>query len=218
MINGKECVYLHPRKCIQYCRYGNDRQQGCNGPCEFFHPNLCTNSVRFKQCFKPNCTYAHLLGTKRRQPQPQTYPTEARYGYDYGEIYRGPSGTSRRNQNSPPNISRRPIIDGMTGRYLQDRQQRNYQRDDYRYDETNFPHLHNRDDSKIDQLSSSIKEMHTYFLNNIASERVQNSNCQIPQSRSLPLNTSFDPHTQNRLVQNSESKNYQRQNQLYPAN
>ena len=65
IVNGQRCNFDHPRKCIKFCRFGHDKIQGCNGPCQFFHPILCRNSVRYRRCLLDNCTFAHLLGTER---------------------------------------------------------------------------------------------------------------------------------------------------------
>ena len=65
LVNGKDCSYLHPKKCIKFCRYGEDRVNGCAGSCGSFHPTLCRNSVQHKKCLSPNCTFTHLAGTQR---------------------------------------------------------------------------------------------------------------------------------------------------------
>ena len=66
LIDGKECKFLHPRKCIKYCRYGKDPVRGCSRTtCSLFHPVLCKNSIEFMMCNNPTCTFTHLAGTKR---------------------------------------------------------------------------------------------------------------------------------------------------------
>ena len=84
IINGRECQYAHPPKCLKYCRFGRDRVNGCQGNCNLFHPTLCRNSVKFRKCFSPECTFAHLNGTERHdkdfrsgfhaQSRPGSYP------------------------------------------------------------------------------------------------------------------------------------------------
>ena len=82
-IDGKECTHLHPRKCLKYCRYGSDRYQGCTGSCGLFHPILCKNSTRLKECFLPDCTLAHLSGTQRKREKTPTSNQETRYFYNH---------------------------------------------------------------------------------------------------------------------------------------
>ena len=65
LINGRECMYPHPQKCMKYCRYGYDKFQGCNGSCNLFHPTLCQSSINFRECFSSRCTFTHLVGTER---------------------------------------------------------------------------------------------------------------------------------------------------------
>ena len=62
---GDDCTFSHPPKCLKYCRYG---REGCgNGfrNCSLLHPVLCRNSLRYRQCFNPSCTFTHLKGTAR---------------------------------------------------------------------------------------------------------------------------------------------------------
>ena len=65
LVDGTECPFSHPRKCLTYCRYGKDSIKGCVGPCELMHPFLCKNSINYKECMAPNCTFAYLMDTKR---------------------------------------------------------------------------------------------------------------------------------------------------------
>lgn len=65
-VNGQSCCYLHPNKCLKYCRFGRDiAQGGCAGSCGLLHPTMCHNSLRFRQCLSQTCTFAHLQGTER---------------------------------------------------------------------------------------------------------------------------------------------------------
>ena len=52
LINGRECRFYHPKKCLKYCRFGDDQEQGCAGSCGLFHPTLCRNSINFKKCLQ----------------------------------------------------------------------------------------------------------------------------------------------------------------------
>ena len=67
LINGLECKFQHPSKCLKYCRYGSDSDLGCTGPCKLLHPTLCRNSFNYKSCYNPKCTFAHLAGTQRNK-------------------------------------------------------------------------------------------------------------------------------------------------------
>ena len=64
----EQCVYKHPSKCINYCRYGHE---GCGGgfrQCQLLHPVMCCNSLNNRECFDLDCTLTHLKGTVRRRP------------------------------------------------------------------------------------------------------------------------------------------------------
>ena len=67
LFNGRECNFLHPKKCLKFCRFGGYQEQGCAGSCGLFHPALCRNSVNVKKCLRPDCTFTHLSGTQRRE-------------------------------------------------------------------------------------------------------------------------------------------------------
>ena len=70
--DGKTCKFSHPRKCLRYCRFGTDKYKGCAGSCDLFHPILCKNSLNYKQCLLPNCSFTHLKFTQRfKTPEPQ---------------------------------------------------------------------------------------------------------------------------------------------------
>ena len=74
LVFGKECKFLHPKKCIKYCRYGNDLYQGCQGSCGLFHPMLCFNSIQYKMCNNRECTFQHLTGTELHRSSHSQYP------------------------------------------------------------------------------------------------------------------------------------------------
>ena len=91
VVDDKMCPFRHPRKCIRYCRFGSGNSKGCsNFECKFFHPILCRNSVKEGICLKDDCTYTHLVGTRRTMRNPVNYPdygfplhNESRYQYRY---------------------------------------------------------------------------------------------------------------------------------------
>ena len=68
-VDNKECLHRHPKKCIPYCRFGSDRAMGCNKvDCKLMHPILCRFSVGRGLCINEKCTFAHLKGTRRKNP------------------------------------------------------------------------------------------------------------------------------------------------------
>jgi hypothetical protein len=112
-IDGKECKYLHPQKCVKYCRYGNSSIRGCNGPCKLLHPIICKNSIQYKSCLSPDCTFAHLAGTKRSRdvnspeinrgdyyPPSRAFQRNPTFQRDH-EYYPHHSGFSKWNQSRP---------------------------------------------------------------------------------------------------------------------
>ena len=62
--NGK-CSFHHPSMCKRILQHGPKSPHGCKGDCEKWHPKLCFNSVRTKECFKESCSYWHIKGTIR---------------------------------------------------------------------------------------------------------------------------------------------------------
>ena len=69
---GKECEFLHLKKCFKYADFGTRdmHKGGCRfgNECWYYHPTLCRNSVELKTCLNDNCQYAHLKFTKRKKP------------------------------------------------------------------------------------------------------------------------------------------------------
>lgn len=66
IVYGSRCQYKHPKKCIPFCKYGNDYSRGCvNVECKYLHPILCRNSAEKGVCLVEKCTYQHLVGTRR---------------------------------------------------------------------------------------------------------------------------------------------------------
>ena len=66
-IDGEICNKLHPKKCFKWTAAGKHETRGCNegGDCQYYHPRLCNNSLRYKKCLKADCTFTHLQGTRR---------------------------------------------------------------------------------------------------------------------------------------------------------
>jgi len=69
-IEGKPCPDNHPKRCFKYCKFGEKHRHGCNKRknCDYYHPVLCKYSVRNRVCTNLDCTYTHLQGTKRHNP------------------------------------------------------------------------------------------------------------------------------------------------------
>jgi hypothetical protein len=70
-VDGDICTKLHPKKCFPWIKAGNNETHGCTKgrDCPYFHPQLCRNSVRYRRCTNPNCTYTHLRFTRRYNRQ-----------------------------------------------------------------------------------------------------------------------------------------------------
>ena len=66
-VEGKICSKAHPKRCIQYCRYGTNKKGGCTkgSSCSYYHPILCRNALVNKRCTRDDCTFTHLKGTVR---------------------------------------------------------------------------------------------------------------------------------------------------------
>ena len=66
-VEGVICKNLHPKRCYPWCQAGNNSKFGCNKgrECTFYHPRLCNNSLRYRKCTKPECTFTHLRFTRR---------------------------------------------------------------------------------------------------------------------------------------------------------
>lgn len=142
MVNGRQCQYAHPPKCLKYCRFGRDKVNGCQGNCNYFHPTLCRNSVKFRKCFSTECTFAHLNGTERRdkgfksgindQSRPGNYPTP----------------------NHPIHSTER--FDGSNWNRNQSNARR---REEFLYHNDDFPPLPSVKEDKIAELSLSIRQI-----------------------------------------------------------
>ena len=65
-MSGKKdgvCPFSHPKACRRFLRNG---RRGCSkNDCPLFHPSMCHSSLNDKTCFKSECKYLHLKGTKR---------------------------------------------------------------------------------------------------------------------------------------------------------
>ena len=66
-IDNDICKNLHPKKCFAWCKAGNNKKSGCQkgSNCPFYHPVLCRDSLRYRKCLNPKCTFTHLQLTQR---------------------------------------------------------------------------------------------------------------------------------------------------------
>ena len=71
VVDNATCPYQHPKRCFKYCKFGSTGKKGCNkgASCNYFHPVLCKFSVKNKECTNPECSYPHLVGTKRQKEE-----------------------------------------------------------------------------------------------------------------------------------------------------
>ena len=79
------CPFSHPKVCHKFIANGPKGRRGCSKQnCKFFHPKLCKFSVNDRTCFRDDCKFNHLRGTKRsREPDAQSAQprsTEAKSG------------------------------------------------------------------------------------------------------------------------------------------
>lgn len=63
--NGENCSYDHPKYCLDFLE-GGVGEKGCKFGklCKFLHPHICDASWHNKHCWRPNCNYIHLKGTR----------------------------------------------------------------------------------------------------------------------------------------------------------
>jgi hypothetical protein len=79
VVEGKTCDQQHPKRCFKFCGFGDKHKSGCKkgDRCEYYHPVLCKFSVKTRICTKRDCTFVHLKGTKRKEPN-QPEPRKAK--------------------------------------------------------------------------------------------------------------------------------------------
>ena len=68
-IKGKECKFLHPKRCTKLMKHGTKAGRGCNlgKQCPDFHPKMCSTSIAKLQCFDNKCKLCHVKGTVRKK-------------------------------------------------------------------------------------------------------------------------------------------------------
>ena len=232
-IDGKVCDFKHPKKCLAYCKFGNDYYKGCNTVnCKFFHPIICRNSMKYKVCIIENCTYTHLVGTRRKAPNHQ--PGNKLKQRDHAP-YR-----SKRNEY-PINTQRTKYSNfdanklGFYG-YRQQHQDDQYQgagfqgtgvRQEYTYQEQDFPQVQNYDTnlaSKPNHSANNVPQNNSYsnqnlndgFLDIITTLKT----IQATQTSFQQAQTSFQQelYELKKRIQPQLSQHPQNQNQIFPNN
>ena len=171
LVYGSECKFLHPKKCVKYCRYGNDAYQGCQGSCGLFHPMLCWNSVWYKRCDKQECTFQHLFGT------------------DHG------GGPAPQNSFNPRRTNVRNVQGRVFNRnYMQHDYDRgwNNQRGNPVFDNKNFPPLKPSRDAKLEEMSSAISSMQ-HCLEKLMQHNFPDKNPVVDNSNTRGMQSSVQP-------------------------
>lgn len=79
--SGKNCKYTHPKLCKKFVSHGTRKPNGCSlgKKCKFFHPQMCFESLRKGCCFRQDCKFRHVKGTKRepeKKPQQEQYTNQ----------------------------------------------------------------------------------------------------------------------------------------------
>lgn len=161
--------------------------QGCDGQCGLFHPTLCKNSLRYRECFDPECTFAHLSGTERFERK-SVAPSQMQQVQGFATPTRMEGFGSRPNRN----FDQRQLRHGFNQRFGNERFQKkispHFARRGFGYTNTNsvgtqgvlrppisrdvegkqenfvykqneFPPLPTAQDDKINELSSAVKKM-----------------------------------------------------------
>lgn len=192
LVNNRECIYRHPLKCKNYCRYG---QEGCDGSCGHLHPILCRDSLNFRQCNNANCTFAHLQGTQRYYDKPHNYDDNR--------------ASTRKFRNSRNfNISN-------TSRQLAEKYYPNLSnKKDFLYDQNDFPPLVSNNNERMEEFSTAIHKLQgsiNFLLHQNGAKNQINHNS-FPKPYNLPHPHGWThtlPYQQNQLDGNI---------QMYPPN
>ena len=119
-ISGKKdgtCPYRHPKPCTKFLINGNRSRGGCRKGtnCNLFHPSMCYNSMRERQCFRENCKFMHIKGTKRSEDEATgnqgTYPPAAQQNQTRKPLQPQPRSNSQNQSHNPSSNS--PFLDMM---------------------------------------------------------------------------------------------------------
>lgn len=144
LINGQKCNFLHLQKCYKFCKFGRDKQRGCTGPCDYFHPILCKNSVNYGKCLNNDCTFAHLKFTTRSE--------NTRYGQNFASKQDEQRSFNKTNHAYGSKSYRRHETGSSTHEI-------NFPRKIHRFDyATDFPPLPVQDD-RVNELSAAVQKI-----------------------------------------------------------
>ena len=212
IVGGNECVFDHPRKCQKYCKFGHDITNGCSGPCNLFHPILCTNSINYKQCLRPECTFTHLVGTIRHRNPEQNI--NSRY-------------SNFNNRKSPYSLNQ--YQNTMTRKwnntrdYLENRNPIRQINDEniYQTSQNVYTNPKSNEDLKLLEFSSDIRQMKESIagLHQLVTFTSKQRN-EIEQTQNGHLhhiNYNNNNSMQNQTSEQIIPKNFPPQNQFYPA-
>ena len=109
-IDGKPCPDSHPPRCFRYCKFGSKHKKGCkkkSSECKYYHPVLCKFSVSRRICTNLDCTFTHLLGTKRYDQQHKQAAQDSQKQKESIK-YNDPTSLFKRQQMSMKDTPRNP--------------------------------------------------------------------------------------------------------------
>ena len=82
-MNNKECTRSHPKRCFKFCDFGAKHQKGCKmgKKCQYWHPRICKYSMKDTVCPDEQCTFQHLVFTRKGSDQTLIGPHRERETY-----------------------------------------------------------------------------------------------------------------------------------------
>ena len=219
VVDNQKCKYAHPKKCRKYCNFGI---YGCDG-CELFHPVMCKNSVRYRECFSENCTLNHLRGTERRKriTHEIDVPTQSYYGAAYHQ-----------GRNSNNTWSRYKVVAPQNTRGYHQHGNQNHtdtggQRGNSMFQQNPFPPIQGSQEDKINEISNAVNhqthQMHqmqscmSYLMQHVSSkspdQQIGNTEQYPPHTYKGYYENRYDDTNQRRAFANNqihheEAKNF----------
>ena len=181
LIDGQECKFLHPRKCLKFCRNGSNTERGgCAGPCTLLHPILCKSSQLNRTCFSNLCTLAHLSGTRRSRDVEFSMPNNS---INYQTNFQRPINSSMNPAYTPyqVNTNSRPVNHPASFSNISRQQV-----PDYNPNSSGLPATaYQSDYYSANQVSSILKQIQGSF-DAILQKSSLNNNNQQPQNVNFP--------------------------------